>query len=209
MRELAGFKPPHGVISVFVDLDPANRSDAWRIRLRDAICDHPTVKVSTRGVKTRRNKKATTTVSLRSARSCSGIKSFGVLFPRGSKVNSKLLKYNKKKKATKKNLKNITGKAGSKRLYVNDFKKYGRTGIKIKTRLPSKTHSISLKSSKSTVLLPYKSFCGAIKGNGRTKRAKLKKCKNKLVSFTFVITRQDGSVLRYVYKVKAGSRSFR
>lgn len=39
VRELAGFKPPHGVISVFVDLDPANRSDAWRIRLRDAIGD--------------------------------------------------------------------------------------------------------------------------------------------------------------------------
>jgi hypothetical protein len=37
VRELAGFKPPHGVISVFVDLDPANRGDAWRIRLRDAL----------------------------------------------------------------------------------------------------------------------------------------------------------------------------
>lgn len=39
VRELAGFKPPHGVISVFVDLDPANRGDAWRIRLRDALGD--------------------------------------------------------------------------------------------------------------------------------------------------------------------------
>lgn len=37
MRELAEFRPTHGVISVFVDLDPANRGDAWRIRMRDAL----------------------------------------------------------------------------------------------------------------------------------------------------------------------------
>lgn len=37
VRELAGFRPPHGVLSVFVDLDPANRGDAWRIRLRDSM----------------------------------------------------------------------------------------------------------------------------------------------------------------------------
>ncbi len=39
LRELAAFRPPRGVLSVFVDLDPANRGDAWRIRLRDAIDD--------------------------------------------------------------------------------------------------------------------------------------------------------------------------
>lgn len=39
LRELAGFRPSRGVLSVFVDLDPANRGDAWRIRLRDAVDD--------------------------------------------------------------------------------------------------------------------------------------------------------------------------
>lgn len=39
VRELAGFRPALGVLSVFVDLDPAHRGDAWRIRLRDAIDD--------------------------------------------------------------------------------------------------------------------------------------------------------------------------
>lgn len=39
VSELAGWKPPLGVLSVFVDLDPANRGDAWRIRLRDALDD--------------------------------------------------------------------------------------------------------------------------------------------------------------------------
>lgn len=39
VSELAGWKPPLGVLSVFVDFDPANRGDAWRIRLRDALDD--------------------------------------------------------------------------------------------------------------------------------------------------------------------------
>ncbi|MBI5310991.1 MAG: hypothetical protein HZB14_08230 [Actinobacteria bacterium] len=37
VRELTAFKPALGVLSVFVDLDPVNRGDAWKIRLRDAI----------------------------------------------------------------------------------------------------------------------------------------------------------------------------
>lgn len=37
VRELAEWKPASGVLSVFVDLDPAHRDDAWRIRLRDSL----------------------------------------------------------------------------------------------------------------------------------------------------------------------------
>lgn len=39
VRELAAFKPALGVLSVFVDLEPVSRGDAWKIRLRDAIDD--------------------------------------------------------------------------------------------------------------------------------------------------------------------------
>jgi hypothetical protein len=36
-RELSGWQPPLGVISVYLDFDPADRSKAWRIELRNGI----------------------------------------------------------------------------------------------------------------------------------------------------------------------------
>ncbi|MBI5310891.1 MAG: hypothetical protein HZB14_07710, partial [Actinobacteria bacterium] len=172
------------------------------------VCETPAVSISTKGAKKKGNKKSKTSISLSVPSSCSGIKSVSVLYPKGTKVNGKLLKYNKKK-ALKKNLKNVTGKAGGKRLLVTDFKAAGRNGLKIKNVLPDGTSTVSIATQKSAVLLPYKIFCGAITGKGKTKKAKVKKCKNKLVSFTFVITREDGSVLRYVHTMKAGDRKFK
>ncbi|MFY9264239.1 MAG: VLRF1 family aeRF1-type release factor [Solirubrobacterales bacterium] len=37
VRELIDWKPPSGVISVFVDADPADRDEAWRIELKDGL----------------------------------------------------------------------------------------------------------------------------------------------------------------------------
>lgn len=39
VRELAGWTPALGVLSVFIDLEPAHRGDAWKIRLRDELDD--------------------------------------------------------------------------------------------------------------------------------------------------------------------------
>ena len=80
------------------------------------ICENPKVITSTKGVRKPKNKKSSTSITFTSDTRCAGIKSFQVLFPKGSKVNKKQMVYNKKKKATKKNLKNIVGKFGSKRL---------------------------------------------------------------------------------------------
>ncbi len=176
---------------------------------QQSICDKPTVLIATKGAKKKGNKKQKSTLAVSVPSSCKGIKSLSVLFPKGTKVNGKLLKYNKKKKATKKNLKNVTGKAGGKALKVFDFKSAGRNGLKIKSALPDGTRSISIATKNSAVLLPYKSFCGGIKGKGKSYKAKLKKCKNKTVAFTLVMTREDGSVLRYVHSVKAGDKKLK
>jgi hypothetical protein len=37
LRELAGWSPPHGVLSVYLDLDPADRGEGWRIHLRNGL----------------------------------------------------------------------------------------------------------------------------------------------------------------------------
>jgi hypothetical protein len=177
---------------------------------QDTVCNNPTVVASTKGkVKKKKNKKLKTTTTFTTEAACSPIKSFSILYPKGTKINKKQLKYKKKLKKTKKNLKNLTGKAGSKKLVATDFQITGKNGVKIKTALPADVHSISISSQLSTVLLPYKTFCGAIKGKGKTFKAKLKKCQNKTVTYTFVMTRQDGSVLRFDYKVKAGDRKFK
>ncbi|MGE5407648.1 MAG: VLRF1 family aeRF1-type release factor, partial [Syntrophothermus sp.] len=39
VRELAAWRPPLGVISVYLDLDPADREGAWRTRLRNGLED--------------------------------------------------------------------------------------------------------------------------------------------------------------------------
>lgn len=173
------------------------------------VCENPAVSVSTKGAKKKGNKKSKTNLSLSVPSSCSGIKSVSVLYPKGTKVQSKLMKYKKKNKKLKKNLKNVTGKAGSKRLVVTDFKAAGKNGLKIKSSLPAGTHSISIASQNSTVLMPYKTLCGGITGAKKTKKAKSKKCQKKLISFTFVITREDGSVLRYVHQMKAGDKKLK
>ncbi|MFY9488633.1 MAG: hypothetical protein WAP35_08070 [Solirubrobacterales bacterium] len=174
-----------------------------------AVCDAPNVAIATKGVKKKGNKKQQTSVAFATAVNCPGIKSFSVQMPKGTKLNKKLLKYKKKDKKLKKNLKNVSGRAGTKALRVTDFAISGRTGLKIKTTLPAGTRSLSFKSIKSSVLLPYKTFCGAIKGTGKKKKKALKKCRAKKVAFTFVLTRDDGSVLRYVHKIKAGDRKLK
>ena len=177
---------------------------------QDTVCNTPTVVASTKGgVKKKGNKKLKTTTTLTTESACSPIKNFSVLFPKGTKINKKLLKYNKKQKKTKKNLKNLTGKAGGKKLVATDFQITGKNGVKLKAPLTGDVHQVSISSQLSSVLLPYKNFCGAIKGKGKTFKAKLKKCQAKTVTYTFVITRQDGSVLRYDYKVKVGDKKFK
>jgi hypothetical protein len=177
---------------------------------QDNVCNNPTVTTSTKGgVKKPGNKKLKTSMTFSQASNCSPIKSFSVLYPKGTKINKKLLLFNKKQKATKKNLKNLTGKAGNLSLKSTDFQVTGKNGIKIKTALPDGVSNISINSQLSSVLLPYKNFCGGITGKGKTFKAKLKKCQAKTVSFTFVVTRADGTVLRYEYKVAAGDKRFK
>ncbi|MGH2905493.1 MAG: hypothetical protein ACRDKI_01845, partial [Solirubrobacterales bacterium] len=175
-----------------------------------SFCDNPTVTASTKGgVKKKKNKKLKTAITFTTPANCEAIKNFTVLYPTGTKINKKQLKYNKKKKKTKKNLKNLTGKVGSKSLKATDFQISGKNGVKVKTALPDGVHTVSINSQLSTVLLPYKNFCGAVKGKGKTFKAKLKKCQKKTVTFTFVITRADGSVLRFPYKVTVGDKKFK
>lgn len=174
-----------------------------------AICGKPTVVATSKGVRKKGNKKQRFSVSFALPSRCAKIKSFSVLLPKGTKLNKKLLKYKKKNKRLRRNLRNVTGKAGGKSLRVTDFAAAGKNGLKIKTAIPAGTTSISFRSARSAIVLPLKTFCGAVKGKGKTKKARIKKCKKKQVAFTFVVTRDDGSVLRYVYKVKAGDRKFK
>ena len=37
LRSLVGWEPPHGVLSVYVAIDPGDRGGAWRIELRDRL----------------------------------------------------------------------------------------------------------------------------------------------------------------------------
>src|SRR5437764_6787302 len=37
LKQLSEWQPPHGVLSVYVDVDPADRGRAWRIALRDRL----------------------------------------------------------------------------------------------------------------------------------------------------------------------------
>ncbi|MBI5309665.1 MAG: hypothetical protein HZB14_01355, partial [Actinobacteria bacterium] len=57
------------------------------------VCETPAVSISTKGAKKKGNKKSKTNISLSVPSSCSGIKSVSVLYPKGTKVNGKLLKY--------------------------------------------------------------------------------------------------------------------
>ena len=74
--------------------------------------------------------------------------------------------------------------------------------------MPQGVNVVTMATKNSTMLLPYKTFCGNIKNKGKTK-AKYKKCMNKTVTFTFVITRYDGTAFRYNYKVKVGEKRFK
>jgi Cu/Ag efflux protein CusF len=163
------------------------------------VCDKPSVIVATRGAKKAKFKNSQMSVMFSSAAHCSAVKSFTMLLPKGTKIDKRMLKKGK----------NITGRAGSDRLKGKAFAMSGKTGLKIKSKLPADTHGVTLKTVKSLVKLPYKSFCGNIKGKSRTAKAKMNKCKKKTVSFTFVVTRADGSVLKFVHKVKAGDRRFK
>ena len=39
LKQLSEWRPPLGVLSVYVDVDPADRGRAWRIALRDRLRD--------------------------------------------------------------------------------------------------------------------------------------------------------------------------
>lgn len=41
LGELVGWRPEGGVVSAYVEIDPADRSDGWRISLRDQLADAP------------------------------------------------------------------------------------------------------------------------------------------------------------------------
>jgi uncharacterized membrane protein len=176
-------------------------------------CANPVVKVSTKGAKKKGNKKAATSLSLQTASNCQAMKSVRVTYPKGTKLNKKLIIYNKKKKATKKNLKNITGKAGTTSLKSDGFVISGSNGLKFKNPFPAGTRSFSI-STKSSALLPsYKTFCGDITKKkykvAKKYKAALKKCQSKNVTFTFEITNVDGTAYRYNYVAPAGSKFFK
>ena len=185
-----------------------------------AKCEAPTVNISTKGVKKKGNKKSSNSITFGIPASCATIKSFQVLYPKGSKVNKKQLKWinkkklnKKQKKANKKNQSNVTGKAGSKALKVFDFQAVGKNGLKIK-QLPDGTRSIVMNTKNSTMLLPYKNFCGALKKGKTAKQKKaykkaLKKCQAKSVTFTFVYTLDDGKVVRYNHTMKVSDKKFK
>lgn len=174
----------------------------------DKTCAAPHIKVSTKGVKKKKNKKATTKLSFSTPSNCKAIKSATVTYPKGSKFNKKLITYNKKKKATKKNLKNLTGKLASRSLTSKDFKIKGKNGITFVPVFPDGTRSFSISTKNSALVLPYKTFCGHIKKGKKYKKA-LKKCQKKKVTFTISVTNVDGSSYRVNYTVPAGSRSFK
>ncbi|MGB0889498.1 MAG: hypothetical protein ACPGWS_04365, partial [Solirubrobacterales bacterium] len=177
------------------------------------LCENPKVAISTRGVRKRNNKKSSTSITFSSDRRCAGIKSFKVVFPKGSKLNKKQMKYSKKKKLRrklKKNLRNVVGKFGKKRMKTTDFKAYGRRGLRLKGNLPQNVNVVTMATKNSTMKLPYKTFCGAVKGKTRKSRSRaLKRCKRKKVTFVFIVSRYDGTSFRYNYKVKAGDRRLR
>ncbi len=165
-------------------------------------CLNPSVKVSTKGIKKKGNKKATTSLAMTTGENCKSIKSVRVSYPKGTKVDKKLVTYNKKKKATKKNLKNLTGKAGTKKLQSDAFKFSGNR-LQFKAPFADGTRGFSITSKNSAIALPFKTFCGGLKGK------KLKKCQKKNVTFTFEVTNSDGTAFRYDYTVPAGSKFFK
>ncbi|MBJ7353481.1 MAG: hypothetical protein JHC98_01530 [Thermoleophilaceae bacterium] len=176
-------------------------------------CANPTVKVSTKGAKKKGYKKASTSLSLSTASNCKAIKAVRVTYPKGTKLNKKLIVFNKKKKATKKNLKNVTGKVGSKSLTSKDFAVSGSNGLKFNTVFPTGTRSFSINTKNSALVPSFKTFCGDITKKkykvAKKYKAALKKCQSKKVTFTFEITNDDGSAFRYNYTVPAGSKFFK
>ncbi len=171
-------------------------------------CTKPAVSIKSKGARKLRNKKSTTGVKISLPAGCPGFKAVQVTYPRGTKVNSRNLKYNKKKRATRKNLKNVTGKAGSKKLTVADFKAV-KGGLKTRRPLAVGTRSISIDTRKSTVLLPAKSLCATLKKGSRGYAKKLKKCRAKKMSLTVRLTRHDGSIVKFTYSFKAGQKTLR
>ncbi|MGH2958527.1 MAG: hypothetical protein ACRDKE_02910, partial [Solirubrobacterales bacterium] len=181
-------------------------------------CSNPVVKVSTKGAKKKGNKKVTTSVSLQTASNCQAMKSVRVTYPKGTKINKKLIKWKKTKnkkqaKAFAKNLKNLTGKAGSKSLTAKDFAVSGSTGIKFNTVFPENTRNITVNTKTSALVPSYKTLCGDITKKKYKKAAKykaaLKKCQKKNLTYTFEITNTDGTAYRFNYVAPAGSKFFK
>jgi hypothetical protein len=181
-----------------------------------SVCASPTVKVSTKGAKKRGNKKVSTSLSLTTASNCQAIKSVRVSYPKGTKINKKLIKWKKTKnkkqaKAYKKNLKNLTGKAGNTKLTAKDFAVSGSNGLKFKAAFPANSRSLTINTKTSALVPSYKTFCGDVTKKKYKKKYKtaLKKCQKKNVTYTFEITNVDGTAYRYNYVAPAGSKFFK
>ncbi|MBI2691108.1 MAG: hypothetical protein HYX29_04090 [Solirubrobacterales bacterium] len=181
-----------------------------------AVCANPVVKVSTKGAKRRGNKKVSTALSLTTASNCQEIKSVRVSYPKGTKINKKLIKWKKTKnkkqaKAYAKNLKNLTGKAGTKKLTAKDFAVSGSNGLKFKAAFPANSRTLTINTKSSALVPSYKTFCGHVTKKKYKKKYKtaLKKCQKKNVTYTFEITNVDGTAYRYNYVAPAGSKFFK
>jgi hypothetical protein len=160
----------------------------------DKVCATPAVGISTKGVKKKGNKKMSTKLTLSTASHCKTMKSVRITYPKGTKIDKKLVK---------KSPKNLTGKLGSRSLKSKDFKILGSNALTFAPVFPTGTRSIAVNSANSALVLPFKTFCGGLKG------AKLKSCQKKNVTFTFEITNTDGTAYRYNYTVPAGSKFFK
>ncbi|MFT4049915.1 MAG: hypothetical protein QM648_08760 [Solirubrobacterales bacterium] len=169
-------------------------------------CDAPKVSLKSKGARKPAGKRKTTALTVSVPEGCSGFKGLRVSYPKGTKVNKKLLKYNKKQKATRKNLNNVTGKSGSKKLRVSDFKAVSG-GLQIKPALPGAL-SVSINTKNSVIALPAKALCGTLK-KGKSYKKQLKKCQGKTLSMKLTWKRADGSSGSYTYKFKAGLKTLR
>ncbi|MBJ7458980.1 MAG: hypothetical protein JHD02_07330, partial [Thermoleophilaceae bacterium] len=176
-------------------------------------CANPVAKISTKGAKKKGNKKVSTSLSLQTATNCQPFKSVRVTYPKGTKLNKKLIVYKKKKKATKKNLKNLVGKMGSTSLKSDGFVISGSNGLKFKNPFPANARNLTINSKNSALVPSYKTFCGDITKKkykvAKKYKAALKKCQKKKVTFTFEITNADGTAFRYNYTAPAGSKFFK
>lgn len=190
----------------------------------DPVCLAPQVSISTRGIKKARSKNVKTKLTMRTMAKCKPIKSVRVTYPKGTKINKKLITWKKTKnkklaRRYKQNLKNLTGKIATRKVTSKDFKVVGKSGLTFKTTFPDGTRSFQISTARSAVVPSYKTFCGHITKKAYKKRygkkwskkykSALKKCRNKKVTFRIDVVNTDGSTYTYPYRLPAGYKAFR